>query len=58
MDEIEIYRSAKLYVDQFGDDVAMRVDELTESGDVEGVAAWKRIMRAIEKLQAKLGAVH
>lgn len=54
MDDIEIYQSAKLYIDQFGDKAAihkaMRVDELIVEGDVQGVAAWKRIMRAIKEM--------
>ncbi len=28
----------------------MRADELTEAGDMEGVAVWKRIVKAIEEL--------
>ena len=55
MDQIDIDRGANLLIDQYGDDAeihaAMRVDALMEAGDVDGVAAWKRIMRAIEALQ-------
>jgi hypothetical protein len=37
----------------------MRVDELIEAGDVIGVAVWKRIMRAVEKLlSAGGGTLH
>ena len=28
----------------------MRADELMEAGDMEGVAVWKRIVKAIEEL--------
>ena len=37
-----------------GDDAAIhaavRVDELMEAGDMEGVVVWKRIVKAIEEL--------
>lgn len=52
--DLEICRSAKLLVDEHGGDAtihaAMRVDEVIEAGDVNGVAVWKRIMRAVEEL--------
>ena len=55
MDEKDTYRSAKLLIDQYGADApihaAMRMDALIEAGDVDGVAVWKRTMRAIEALQ-------
>ena len=37
---------------------AMRVDALIEAGDVDGVAAWKRVLRAIEEMQATEGTRH
>jgi len=64
MDEKDIYRSAKLLIDQFGDDapieVAMRADALLENGDLDGVAVWKRVLRAIEDLTSNApdGTVH
>ncbi len=33
--------------------MAMRADELIEAGNMETVAVWKRIERAIDKLLAK-----
>ncbi len=30
---------------------AMRADQLLEKGDLDGLAVWKRILRAIEELQ-------
>jgi hypothetical protein len=37
----------------------MPVDELIEAGDVNGVAVWKRVLRAVEELiSAGGGAVH
>ena len=56
-DEVDIWRAAKLMVDQHGDDApihtAMRADELIERGDMEGAAVWKRILRAVDELLAR-----
>lgn len=53
--DIDIYRSAHLLVKQHGANApiqaAMRADELLESGDLDGAATWKRILRAVEELQ-------
>ena len=55
MDDIDIYRSAKLLMDQYGPDAMsqgkMRVDAMVLQGDMEGARIWKRIMRAIAELQ-------
>ncbi len=52
---LDIYRSANVLVKQHGTDapirVAMRADAMLEAGDLEGYAAWKRILRAVEELQ-------
>ena len=52
--EIDIWRSAKLLIDQHGDEApihaAMRVDELLEASDLDGYTVWKRVLRAIELL--------
>ncbi len=54
--DIDIYRSANELIEQHGEDapilVAMRADELMAAGDMEGVAVWKRIGKAIEELQS------
>ncbi len=51
----EIYRAANILVKRHGDDApieaAMRADAMLESGDLEGLAVWKRILRAIEEIQ-------
>lgn len=56
-EEIDVYRAAALLVKQYGENApiraAMRADELCAAGDVEGAAVWKRILRAIDKLQTK-----
>lgn len=59
MDDRDIYRSAKLFIDQYGTDsavqAALRADAMLERGDLEGVAVWKRIARAIGDLQCTAG---
>ncbi len=54
--DLDIYRSAQALVKRHGQDApihaAMRADELLEAGDLDGVAVWKRILRAVEELQA------
>lgn len=55
VDEIDIYRAAKLLINQYGADApvqaAMRADAMTERGDMAGAAMWKRVVRAIAELQ-------
>ncbi len=31
----------------------MRADELLEAGDLDGVAVWRRVLRAVEELLSK-----
>ncbi len=49
--EIDIYRSAKLLVDQHGEDApifsAQQADRFLEAGDLDGKAVWMRVIRAI-----------
>ena len=62
--DIDIYRAAKLYIDQHGDQAAlqaaMQADALLEKGDMEGSATWRKIIKAIEVMQATEpdGAMH
>ena len=53
-DEIDIYRSAKLLIDQHGEDApifaAMQADKRMESGDLDGCAVWKRVLKAVHEL--------
>lgn len=55
-DEIDIYRSAKLYIDQHGEQAALQAaiqaDALLEAGDMDGTATWLKIIKAIEVMQA------
>ncbi len=52
--DLDIYRSAHELIEQHGDaadiEAAMRADELMEAGDMEGVAVWKMILKAIKEL--------
>ena len=55
VDDLDIYRSAKLLVDQHSEDAAieaaMRADAMLEKGEILGATAWRRIVKAIEELQ-------
>ncbi len=52
---LDIYRSAKLLIDQHGEDAgleaAMRADAMLAKGDLDGKRAWLRIMKAVDELQ-------
>ncbi len=54
--DLDIYRTAKLFIDRHGDDAvieaAMKADKMLEQGDLDGLATWNRILRAIEELRA------
>ncbi len=53
--DLDIFRSANLLIKQHGQDApihaAMRADAMLDKGDLDGAAAWKRILRAVEELQ-------
>ncbi len=52
--DLDIYRSANLLVKQHGDEApieaAMRADAMLEHGDMNGRAAWLRILAAVNEL--------
>ena len=54
--DLDIWRSAKLLVDQHGADASIRAaqqaDELLAAGDIEGRATWLRILTAVKELMA------
>ena len=54
-DDIDIYRSAKLLIDQHGEDApifaARQADKCLEAGDLDGKAVWMRVIRAIKEPQ-------
>ncbi len=49
------FTSANLLVKQYGQDApnhaAVRADAMLESGDLDGYAVWKRVLRAVGELQ-------
>jgi len=51
----DIFRAAKLLIDQHGEDAplraAERADRLLEAGDMIGATTWRRILAAIEELR-------
>ena len=53
--DFDMYRSINLLVKRHGDDApihaAMRADAMLDTGDLEGQAVWKRIVKAVEELQ-------
>jgi hypothetical protein len=64
VEDIDIWRSAKILVDRHGADAPTvterRASEIIAKGDVEGLAAWKRIGAAIKELleTTPRGSVH
>ncbi len=55
--DIDIFRVAHLLVKRHGQDApieaATRADAMLEAGDLDGYAAWKRIVKAVEELLSK-----
>lgn len=54
IDDPDIFRAAKLLIDQHGEDAAIRAaqrtDALLEEGDVDGALVWRRILGTIDEL--------
>ena len=54
-DAIDIYRAAKLVIDNHREDAALyaiaRTAVFAGEGDAEGAAIWRQIMAAVEELQ-------
>ena len=52
--DLDNFRTANVLIREHGDKAgihaAMRADELLEAGDLDGVATWRRIIKAIEEL--------
>lgn len=55
MEEIDIWRTAKILIDAHGEgasiEAAMRADQGVEDGNGDVVKVWKRVMTAIDELQ-------
>jgi hypothetical protein len=53
--DIDIYRSAKLLIDQHKEEAAifagLQADECLENGDLDGKVVWLAVIKAIEALQ-------
>ena len=53
---IDIYSAAKLDIDQYGDQAALRAavraDALLDAGDLDGTATWRKIIAAIETMRS------
>ena len=53
--ELDLYRAARLIIDQKGDgaanDALKRGEQLFDSGDADGAATWLLILNAIVELQ-------
>ncbi len=52
--DLDVYRSAQLLVERHGDgapiEAAMKADAMLEKGDIDGRAAWLRILGAVKEL--------
>ncbi len=64
-DQNDIYRSAKLLIDQYGSveaeiHAAQRVDAMLEQGDMDGRRVWVRILEAVKELShtTPTGVIH
>ena len=55
MEELDIYKAAKICIDEYGEEallIAMaRVENCRSSGDESGVAVWNKIADAIQRMQ-------
>ena len=53
--DLDIYRSANVLIRERGEDAALeaaqRADAMLEKGDLEGLAVWKEILRAVGEIQ-------
>ncbi len=51
----DIYRTANLMIKRHGTqaqiEAALRADKLLEDGDLEGLATWRKVIKAIQELQ-------
>ncbi len=53
--DLDIYRPASVIIKQYGQDApieaAMRADAMLEVCDLDGLAVWRRILKAVGELQ-------
>jgi hypothetical protein len=57
IDDPDIFRAAKLMIDQYGDEAPVRatrrVEELLHDGNGFGAAIWRQVVTAIEELRGR-----
>lgn len=55
IDELDIYRTAKIYIDQYGEEAIFqamcRAESYREIGNENATAVWNKIVEAIEWMQ-------
>ncbi len=55
--DLDIYRSARVLIDQHGEDApiwaAQKADEMLERGNLDGKLLWLKILQAVKELQSK-----
>ena len=55
--DLDIYRSARVLIDQHGEDApiwaAQKADAMLESGNLDGKLLWLKILKAVEDLLSK-----
>ncbi len=55
--DLDIYHSANVLIREHGEDAALEAamwaDAMLEKGGLEGLAVWKRIVRAVEEMQRR-----
>jgi hypothetical protein len=55
MEDIDIWRTAKLLIETHGDEAAMqaamRADEALDNGEMAAMNVWRKVMRSVEELQ-------
>ncbi len=53
--DLDIYRTANVLIREHGEDAtleaAQRADAMLEKGSVDGQRVWKRVLKAIKKIQ-------
>ena len=49
--DLDIFRSAQVLIREHGEDAAQRADAMLERGAMEGVAVWKRVLKAVEEMK-------
>ena len=55
--DLDVYRSAQMLIRKHGENAALKVsavaDAMRERGNMEGVAVWRRVLKAVQEMQRK-----